>query len=179
MRGNNIKIASPSTRCTARKSREAHLNQLWGHRQRDRRGVIIVVVLVCLVVATMIILGSVNISTRYRRQLRDDLRVEQATWLLDAGVRVAIAKVKQDPDYRGEEIFVEPELATGGTGSLSIVTLPDEVDDEMMRLQVTASLHADAHRDAKSAKNTSTNNDWSRRSRVIRRSAEIFVPRTE
>ena len=94
MHGNNIKIASPSTRCTARRSRVADLNQLWGRRQRDRRGVIIVVVLVCLVVATMIILGSVNISTRYRRQLRDDLRVEQATWLLDAGVRVAIAKVK-------------------------------------------------------------------------------------
>lgn len=70
----------------------------------ERSGTVLLVVLVCMVVTTSIVLGAVQSSLRHRRQLRQDIQMEQTRWLLDAGIGRAISQLERDADYDGETI---------------------------------------------------------------------------
>ena len=141
----------------------------------QRLGAIIFMVLVCLIVATLILLGSVSISSKYRRRLRQDLQVKQADWLLDAGARLAVQKAREDDGYRGEEVFVSPALATGGTGVVSILAWPNDENENQIHLKITASVHRKAYPDLKTAKQ-STSSDRSSRYSIVRRSTALLIP---
>ncbi len=79
-------------------------------RYNQRSGGILVIALVSLSVATVIMLSILNSSSRSRIQLRNELRIEQARWLLDGGVSHALASVEKQADYMGETIAVAPQL---------------------------------------------------------------------
>ena len=70
----------------------------------EKRGTVLLVVLVCMVVATSIVLGAVQSSLRHRRQLHQEIQLEQTRWLLDAGISRAISQLDRDPEYDGETI---------------------------------------------------------------------------
>ncbi len=111
-------------------------------QNNSRRGSMLIAVLVCLGVATTIILASVKMSILHRQQLRQDLQMEQTKWLLDASVRAGIAKAKQQADYQGETIEFTTPLSTSLGYPNATVELSAEPDDqqENIRLRVTASL---------------------------------------
>lgn len=68
-------------------------------------------VLACAAVVTSLILATVHFSLNQMRQIRSEMRQEQCRWLLDAGMRRAIAQARQAPDYDGETIQVAAALS--------------------------------------------------------------------
>ena len=85
--------------------------------QRRRRGAILVVVLVCLAVATAISVVVVRQTAMERRAVQMNQRSLQALWLAEGGIERAVARLAADPKYAGETwIIPANELAAGDAG---------------------------------------------------------------
>ena len=106
-----------------------------------RQGVVLIAVLVCIGVATTILLGAVEKSLRCRRQMRNEAQVEQVRWLVDASARKAIANLEQRPDYQGERITVDPVIYEKLVADVEIKVEPIEAQTDQVRVVVTAMLH--------------------------------------
>ena len=104
---------------------------------QQRKGTILALVLVCLVVVTTILLGAVEVSIRNRQQIRTEVQLEQTYWLLDAGIGAAITKFHQSPDF-GEYSFATEETLKNYKGSVDIQII--ERDDKRVNMRVTAKL---------------------------------------
>jgi len=50
------------------------------------------------------------VSLSHRRQIRQELQMEQTRWLVDAGVRTALSEIAADEDYSGDQFSVSPLL---------------------------------------------------------------------
>ncbi|MCY3011177.1 MAG: hypothetical protein NTY42_15330 [Planctomycetota bacterium] len=72
------------------------------HRPKARSGIIVLCLLVCLSVVISLLMTSVQTALRSRAEVRNQLRLVQASLLCEAGMQRAISKLKKDSDYRGE-----------------------------------------------------------------------------
>ena len=106
-----------------------------------RRGTILIAVLVCMGFATTILLGAVHTSLRLRRDVRQDLQMEQTKWLMDLGVRKAISDLRNQPDYDGETLTIAPPLAKYTDASVEITVDHENQPEDRVRLKVTARLN--------------------------------------
>jgi type II secretory pathway pseudopilin PulG len=93
-------------------------------QRNPRSGSILVIVIVLMIVASTILFGMVQGGIRHRRQLRQELQMEQTRLMLDAGIRTAIKKVKSQPAYSGETISIDKFL-----GEHSKATIEIKVDE--------------------------------------------------
>ena len=130
-----------------------------------RRGAIGIAVLACMVVVTTIAFSSMAISIRHRRHMRDDLRIEQTRWILDGSVRMAISKVRQNPEYMGETVIVDTALSVFDTATVIIKATPDSQTGKV-QLEVAAELTR-AHQDQEQATNGLT--------KKYRRSTSVLI----
>jgi len=96
--------------------------------------------LVCLGVATAILLGAVQTSLHCRRQMQNEAQLQQTQWLVDAGVRKAIANLKLHPDYSGERIMVSTEINNYADALIDIKVQPIENSPGQVSVSVTAEL---------------------------------------
>lgn len=110
-----------------------------------RSGAILVCVLVCMGIATTIGLVAVRSSLQARRQMRQEVQLEQTRWLLDAGLARGLQQLRQSPAYQGETWNVAPALQSYPDAVVNIEVLADSsAPDGPARLQVTAVLgHSD------------------------------------
>ena len=69
---------------------------------RERGGVVLVAAIVCLSVATALVVVTARQSLDARRQGRHERQLRQTEYLLDAGIRRAIAGLRGDTSYAGE-----------------------------------------------------------------------------
>ena len=72
------------------------------HRPKARSGIIVLCLLVCLSVVISLLMTSVQTALRSRAEVRNQLRLVQASLLCDAGLQRAMSKLKKDIDYLGE-----------------------------------------------------------------------------
>lgn len=105
-----------------------------------RIGTLLVCVLVCLGIATSIMLTAVHSSLRARRQIARELQMEQTRWLLDAGVARARSQLRGDSGYSGESWEVTPALAAHQTARIEISLGDENAADGSRRLAVTATI---------------------------------------
>jgi hypothetical protein len=92
-----------------------------GTRCRRQRGAILVVVLVCLAVATALSVVVVRQTTAEHQVAQTSHRRLQALWLAEAGVQRAAARVTADPGYAGETWTISAkELAGDDNGVVRI-----------------------------------------------------------
>ena len=85
--------------------------------QRRRRGAVLIVVLVCLAVAAAISVVVVRQIAMERHGVQMNQRGLQASWLAEAGVERAAARLAADPKYAGETwIISAKELAADDSG---------------------------------------------------------------
>ena len=106
-----------------------------------RRGAILIAVLVCLGIATTIVLGAVQTSIRQHRQVRNELQLEQTRWLLDAGVERAVAGFLAQPDnYQGEMLTITPGFEKYGQATIDISLIQYDRQTDRATLRVTAQL---------------------------------------
>lgn len=119
-------------------------------RRRPRRGAVLVVAVVCLMVALSIAATSVTESVSRRLQLRTERIARQAELLVEAGRGRAAARLASNADYGGErwsptvggapltalvEISSEP-TADGAARVTVVVTLSQEGSVTVCRSQV-------------------------------------------
>ena len=79
-------------------------------RRTDRRGLALVPALVCLTLVT-VLCGSLFRQSHSRRMLlRTEEARAQADWLAESGLARAVAKLRADPEYKGETWEVSPEV---------------------------------------------------------------------
>ena len=102
----------------------------------NRSGTVAIVVLVCLVVTSSIMLGAVASSLRQRRQLQQEIQLEQTRLLLDAGIAKAICEFAKDAGYTGETLVEIDEIGNYKNVFLEIKKL----ESERVQFQVTAKL---------------------------------------
>lgn len=105
-----------------------------------RRGTVLIAVLVCMGFATSVLLGVVQTSLRMRREVRQDLQMEQTKWLMDLGVRKAISGLRERPGYDGEILAVPLGLPKYVDASINIKVVREDQPDDRVRLKVTAQL---------------------------------------
>ena len=70
---------------------------------RDRRGVIVLIVMVCLLLVTMIGGSLLKLGLTQRRQARREQMRQQAMWLAESGIERAAAQLRINSDYEGED----------------------------------------------------------------------------
>ena len=74
------------------------------------------------------VLTAALTSVRYRRHLKDETRAAQAQWTLDAGVRFAANKIRNDETYVGEKIYLDSGLPKFDLASVTIETDRNKVE---------------------------------------------------
>lgn len=125
-------------------------------RLRTRRGTVLIAVLVCMGVAITIVLAVVQVSLRQRRQLRQELQMEQTKWLMDAGIGHATARLKAEPGYDGETMSVAPQIEKYSKASIEISVSRNDRLAERVRVKITARLG-----------DSDEQSQWTRRSKEI------------
>jgi Tfp pilus assembly protein PilV len=72
------------------------------HSPADRRGMVLIVLLVCLAIAAALILATVRIALVSHRATQTAAWKTQARLLVESGAERAAAKIAADPAYAGE-----------------------------------------------------------------------------
>lgn len=103
-----------------------------------RNASVLVLVLVCLSVAVSMMLTGVTAALRARRQMNQQLRMEQTCWLLDAGLRYAVDRCRRDPEFTGATRELDLKSSNDDRGSLEIKVT--ESEGENKKVFVTASI---------------------------------------
>jgi hypothetical protein len=105
---------------------------------RQRRGVVLVAALVCLLVV-MALLGNLLLGTlRTSRRLHAERDLRQCELLLQAGMDRAAFRLAKEADYRGET-WTLPAAAIAGTGDGQVtVEVTREVDSKPRQLSIVA-----------------------------------------
>jgi hypothetical protein len=86
-----------------------------------RRGIMVVVALICLLIASILTTALVKRALVERRQVAFTWAAAQADWLVESGRQRAMAKLRADPAYGGET-WLPPDAAGGRpTGEVRIL----------------------------------------------------------
>lgn len=111
---------------------------------RNRRGAILIVALLCLLVV-MSLLGTMLLAAlQSTRQLHAERDLRQCELLLQAGIERALTQVAKQPDYSGEtQELATDEIIHQGTGRVTIEVTPATADAPA-QLQVAAEYPADS-----------------------------------
>jgi type II secretory pathway component PulK len=78
-------------------------------RRANRRGLALIPAMVCLTVVTLLGASLFRQSHTHRMLTRVEEARAQADWLAESGLARAVAKLRADPDYRGETWEVSAE----------------------------------------------------------------------
>ena len=85
----------------------------WNHTGSNRRGTLLLAVLVCLMVATSLLTAIVQSALTSRRHVRSLARLAQVELLLQSGLDRAQSQLALQPEYLGETWRIEAEAFTG------------------------------------------------------------------
>ncbi len=100
-----------------------------------RRGTLVVCVLVCLLVASSMVVATTQSALRARRECRTQQQLRQTELLLDAGIRRSIAQLNARDDYEGEE-WTPPSIS----GLAPVVRIQVNREPDRPTVQVVALL---------------------------------------
>ena len=71
-------------------------------KMQQRRGAILIVVIVCLAIAGMLMASLSRLAAARHDVSRAEQWQVQATWLAESGLQRALARLAADPQYEGE-----------------------------------------------------------------------------
>lgn len=128
------------------------------HRShRPRRGMLAVVVLICLIVLTLIAGTLLRAGAAHREEIRARERRLQAEWLAEAGVRRAIARLAADANYTGETWNIDArELDSPDAATVAITIERPAGDAKRRTIRARADYPRDPPRRARFTKQVTT-----------------------
>jgi Tfp pilus assembly protein PilX len=107
-------------------------------RAQSRRGTILIVALVCLVIVMALIGALLQGTLRARRQLHAERDRRQAELLLQAGLDRAALRVAGQADYHGESWELPAESITGSGAGLVTIETSRQAEDSPWKIHVVA-----------------------------------------
>ena len=108
----------------------------WGHR---RHGVTIIIVIALFAVAMTMIGVWTRSALGHRRQMHRWHQRVQATWLADAGLRRAAARLAREGDlYKGELWQIDAESLSGQAAAEVAIRIEPTDDADRVRIVATA-----------------------------------------
>ncbi len=115
------------------------------NRRRPRRGAVLIVVMVCLAVATVLLVSIVKMAAVDRRATRTEAWRTQAAWLAESALERAASRLASDNTYAGETWTVTAEestVAEPGLVEISIEPVPDRPDLRRVHVRADYPNHA-------------------------------------
>ena len=125
-------------------SNRPHPNPLPKGEGTKQRGAVLVVVLVCLMMATALFVLVVRQALAERRAIEMRCGGVQALWLAEAGVERAAARLAADPKYAGETWTISTAELGGSDGALVRIEVKAIADRPQRRLVRVEADYADA-----------------------------------
>ncbi|MEX2285766.1 MAG: hypothetical protein WD648_01675 [Planctomycetaceae bacterium] len=95
---------------------------------RGRRGGVLVVAMICLVLISLILSSLLKLSTMHHRQMRYEQQQLQADWLAESGLERAAGRLAADRNYSGETWKVSAAdlgQQDGGEVQISLAAVAD------------------------------------------------------
>ena len=124
---------------------------------RPRRGMLTVVVLVCLLVLTLIAGAILRAGSAHREDQRAAERRLQAEWLAEAGLQRAAARLAADPGYTGETWEIPArELGSADDATVTIAVEKPGGDPKRRTIRAQADYPRDPPRRARSTRQMTT-----------------------
>jgi type II secretory pathway component PulK len=112
------------------------------HRTRkfqNRRGMVLIVLLVCFALAAAMIIGAVRIALTAHKATQTAAWSVQARWLAESGVERAAAKLAADAAYTGETWTIPAEeLGAEESGVVRIEVQPVSGQEKRYKLKIEA-----------------------------------------
>jgi type II secretory pathway component PulK len=105
---------------------------------KPRRGTILIVALVCLVIIMALIGSLLQGTLRARRQLHAERDRRQAELLLQAGLDRAALRLASETDYHGESWQLPAESITGSGAGLVTIEASRQGEDKPWQIHVVA-----------------------------------------
>jgi hypothetical protein len=109
-------------------------------------GSVLVCVLVCMSVASALVVATTKTALQAQRQLRHQRQLRQTELLAEAGIERAVRRLSGDSSYRGETWELTTDVLPGyGAGQTRIVVAAvPEQSPLSYRIEVVARLGADS-----------------------------------
>ena len=118
-----------------------------GQRPNHHRpnGSVLVCVLVCVSVASALVVAMTKTALQAHRQLRHQRQLRQTELLVEASIERAVVRLSEDSAYRGETWELASKILPGyGAGRVRIVVAAEaESSPRSYRIEVVARLPAD------------------------------------
>lgn len=109
--------------------------------KRHRRGMILPIVLVGLLVVALIAAAMANTVLLQRRSARRAERVQQSMWLADSALLRAKAKLAADADYGGETWTISADQLQARHGATAIIRVEPTDDGQLIVIEATYPEH--------------------------------------
>jgi Tfp pilus assembly protein PilX len=102
-------------------------------QRRPRRGALLVVALVCLVVVVAIGSSLVRQLLLQHRQSVQEQSQLQALWLADSAVERALARLAEQPDYTGETWQIDGQLLPNDSPGVVVIRVETSAGENAAR----------------------------------------------
>jgi hypothetical protein len=107
--------------------------------REKRRGVILILVMACLAIASVLLITGVKLALSSHRVTRAFGWSVQAQWLVESGLQRAAAQLAADADYKGETwIISAKDLGGDDAGKVKIEVKPVPEHDNRRLVKVEA-----------------------------------------
>ena len=125
------------TQC--REEQEMRTTDAKAHDRKNRRGVALVLALVCLLVVAAIGTAIVQTLARERQQMQRQQLQTQTTWVAESAIQRAAGQLSMDAEYAGETWSIDAEAVGGQWPAEAVIRIePVESDETVRRVLVTA-----------------------------------------
>jgi len=105
---------------------------------RRRRGAVLVMVLVCMMVALVILTSLVKLAAAGRRMTDRQAWQVQASWLAESGLERAAWRLAADADYTGETWTLSADqlaAADAAVVRIEVETIPEQPNRRLVRIR--------------------------------------------
>jgi Tfp pilus assembly protein PilX len=106
--------------------------------RQKRRGMILILILACLAIATMLLITGVKLAISSHRIARTFGWSVQAQWLAESGMERAAAKLAADADYNGETWKIPAKDLGGddaGMVKIEVKPIPERSNGRMVKVE--------------------------------------------
>ena len=103
-----------------------------------RRGVVLLVGIVCLAIASVVFLSLLRLSIAERKGVDTEAWQLQAAWLVESGLERAVARLAADPGYQGETWSLSADaLGTQHDAAvrIEVENVPDHPQRRLVRVE--------------------------------------------
>ena len=106
--------------------------------KNTRQGAILVIVLVCVAIASITFMSIAKVVSAQRRSTQKEAWRVEATWLAESGLERAAWRLTAEPDYTGETWTLaadQLDAAEGAVVEIRVETIPEQPNRRLVHVR--------------------------------------------